>query len=603
MITPTPAVHPLGAAQGGGGAQAAADSLVMAPSAVAIAALALAGQEASAAPLAEVHVIPNLFRDPTAAAAHGVALELIVKKPNLEIKEAPQIGTYEEITKRLKKEELAALEAFCDSKKEELEHAAAELIALVRDGKLEDIQALCNSSDPKEVFLIAFQGVRSKIVPVGLLFRVAELLAIADLEKEVLDILEEDGTINPKTRDLIIRSTKSYLTSDQQEELIGKISSMPREERLIFNFETKERFDLSLEYFLVDGTGSHLMGEVLCGKQGFNLLNFQPWGKGNRRMMASLAVFQEVLKLQFPESFVKINPVFGLSTPSQIRLNGLTQTRDVALHYVIIDEEGDFKVAELDKADGFECRETDFECHDRYHSWVTSSIPIAYKRALIHMADFTADLAKANKASIGEGNFQALKKLGWLLKDMDQRQFTLHQMLKTVDEFDADPVRVFLQLFETDEAAADPATVLGHTLATLAVSLLLLGEKKKLIDFIEKDPISALEFPPFAHLLATKERSFEAMAPFEDPANCLEFFRILLLSSRDELPDFSGVAREFHRTLRIQGESISAARAEDPTYQCIDILPEEIPEFIRESLRFQAQESRKTLEAMMRFSF
>lgn len=574
----------------------------IAPIVAAIEAIAEVGASVAQGPVAPLIVIPNIFLDPTAASADAIAKELIIKKPNLEPPAAPAIGTYEELTKRLSRETRLGLEALMEEQKAALEPFAIEFLALIREGKIEDIQAYINARKKEDLFLAAFYGFRKEIVPVNLLLRVAELLSIPDKEIEVMDFLNPDGSVNPKAYDMMIRSTKSFLTIEEQAVLIEKIKAMPREDRLIFEFKTLERCDYSLEYILEEGTRSLKMGEILTGKQGFNLMNFQPVVAPDKRMIGSLAIFQEVLKLQFPESYVTINPVFGISTPSQIRTNGLTQTRDIALHHLVIDEEGKLSIQNYDEADGLPCIENDFEMHDRYHSWVTSSIPVEIKRALIHMADFTADLAKSNKESIGSINYQALRKLGWFLKDMDQRYFTLYRMLRTADEFDQDSYLLLSMLFENVAHLENPSLILGHAMGALAVTLLMATSQEKLIAFIQKDE-DAASCELFTPLLASIKQREASFTGFEDPHQCLEFFKILILASKDVIPDFDSTLGEFLRTMKIQGRGIEEMRALDPQFTAVDELPEEIPEGIREALKIQATESMKMLDAIKEFSF
>ncbi len=466
----------------------------------------------------------------------------------------PEIGDYAEVTKRLKsskKDDLTHLEAYCDQHKAQLEAEALELKNQIETASCSELTAYFNEKEAKHLFLVAFQGYRSLLVSFSLLCRIAELLTIADKKKEILDPLAEKGKWNPQAKEILKKGIKEFLTDEQQALFFEKVQEMPREDRLIVLFDTEEIMAIPFEYFKENPKEAkdRKMGEILSGKQGFNLLNFvNLWGD-QKRIIPSLSMFQEVLKIQFPDSFTTINPVFGISRSEQIRLNGLTQTRDLALHYVKVKEDEPFEIVRYEEADGFKCIENDFECHDRYHTWVTSAIPIEYKHASIALADFIALFAKANKKTLGEQNYRSLRLVSWTFKDMDERSFALGTMLKTVDSDSEDAFLALMGSVKKPEDLYDSASIFGRSLATLLIILDNFSMKKALIDF-SKEKKEAQEIPFIADLVDFEEAEFASLSPFEELESQPRFFKILLEEMGAYIPSIEKVKAEFNRVLK-----------------------------------------------------
>ncbi len=383
----------------------------------------------------------KLVFNSTAMRVNRAVKDIIITHVELKIPEAPHIGTYEEVTKRLKRDELGAIESYCDRNKLGLEELAHKIINTFQFGSIKEIEQLINLTDKKLLFMAAFHGFREGFLNFDTLNRVSEILSIQNRDLMTFDPLYSDGTFDPDVQDFLRMGLQGFLTEDQQVEFFEIVKGLPREQRLIFAFYTDQRF---IDYDVVLNLGTRVyelpIGEVIVNKQKFNLLNMLSFENLVVKTLVSNQLRQFVFKAQFPDSFATINPVFGISTPSQIKTNGLTRTRDLALHYAKVGSEGELEIADLDSADGFMCIENDFEMHDLYHGWVTSGVPVHLKRLSIEISDFTTRLAVDNREKIGEKNYRALRKAAWDLKDMDY----LYYAAKKMGEIDKDFVPLSL---------------------------------------------------------------------------------------------------------------------------------------------------------------
>lgn len=103
------------------------------------------------------------------------------------------------------------------------------------------------------------------------------------------------------------------------------------------------------------------------------------------RIIPSVGMVQAFLTAMHGETLaVRINPVLGLSSTKDLRLNGLTGTRDMGLHFPYI------KLP--NKADNFDAPGPDFSYHDMYHALQTSYIPPAHRQLMVEIYDQLNDL-------------------------------------------------------------------------------------------------------------------------------------------------------------------------------------------------------------------
>lgn len=104
------------------------------------------------------------------------------------------------------------------------------------------------------------------------------------------------------------------------------------------------------------------------------------------RMMPSFSMMQEFLNAKFEEP-VQIVPTIGLSTFADIRKNGQTKTRDMALDF--------FKIDLPKIVDNFSAPQSyEVTYHDFYHSFIASFIPENHQQAFIILADLLNELRK-----------------------------------------------------------------------------------------------------------------------------------------------------------------------------------------------------------------
>jgi hypothetical protein len=115
------------------------------------------------------------------------------------------------------------------------------------------------------------------------------------------------------------------------------------------------------------------------------------------RMIPSLGLMQTFLNVKF-EDAVTINPVLGLSSMEDIRENGITSTRDMALRFPGVHLPDD---ADGDAAPGFS-----FTFHDFYHAYIASSLGNDFRCLFIKIGDIAneviKDLPKKDRLEMGD---------------------------------------------------------------------------------------------------------------------------------------------------------------------------------------------------------
>ncbi len=126
-------------------------------------------------------------------------------------------------------------------------------------------------------------------------------------------------------------------------------------------------------FFLVPDIANTIVDPI---EASFRIFGRSPWR--DKYMVPSLGMMQAYLRLKYKYP-VKINPVIGLSSLADIRLNGLNGTRDMGLHfpYVYLPSE----------ADTFLALWYLFAKHDFYHAALVSSIPDEHRKFYIYMSD------------------------------------------------------------------------------------------------------------------------------------------------------------------------------------------------------------------------
>lgn len=477
---------------------------------------------AKAFPFPKRGIFHAILQKAQAFKADIIAHAILIRPTALEVEEAAGVGSFHEVTVRMN-EDLPAIIAHIETHQLRYERLAKNIVAITKHASASEIERFLNSYDRKELFLAAFSGFKSGIVNFETLCRLSELLAVEDKTIKVLDPLKEDGKLNDHVIGILKHGLKRFLSEDEMAVFFERLITMPKEARLVFLFDTEGTFSLSKTV--------SPMNDILVNKQGFNLLNMVRFSTGNKRLLVSNQLIQMAFELQFPESFVKINPVFGISTAAQIRNNGLTNTRDLCMHYVAKDADGTLSVKKFIEADGFECIENDFETHDRYHAWVCSAMPNSMKSLSIEIADFFNRIAVDNRAKIGEANYLALRKLSWQFKDMDFLSFAIPKMAIT------DPSFPKYQAAKEEQERFHPS----HCALIQALSNVF---HVVIHDSIIVDEIKSLAMVPEASLSASgksflvkAKKAIKAGASFEKPDVPVELFLLIAEEFSNKIPE------------------------------------------------------------------
>ncbi len=349
----------------------------------------------------------------------SIAEKIIVTFPTISPVDYPKIGSYEELTRRIKQDALDKIEVFCASNSGKL----SEIIGLIQinynQSSTIELENLFNSYDRKWLWMASFWGFKKGILSLEVLLRSSSIAGLGDIPVSIIDPIGSDGLISSKAENILSVGFNNHLNLMQKIEFIKYIEQLPKEKRLIVYYPTKQNYLNIKDFIATPNQNIFSVGEQILNKQRINLFNMFIQDNRYQRMIVSIEFYQTLFKSQFPESCVNPNPVFGISKPYQIKVNGITATRDICYPHVEISSNDELKVVLNEEADTFKCIEGDFTYHDEYHALVSSAIPNHIKLLYISISEFLEDLANQNRSIIEKENCIALKKMSWIFKDMD----------------------------------------------------------------------------------------------------------------------------------------------------------------------------------------
>jgi hypothetical protein len=349
-----------------------------------------------------------------------------VRYPEITPPAIPKIGSYHEVTRRLKKDELSKIEAYCTHYQETLTHQAGQIRLLFESENTLTIEAFINSHSKPKLFMAAFYGYKEGLISFGLFCRFADLLSVPNYKIRVQNLGDD-------VKAHLLKSLSDYLDRDEIELFFQKLNSLPIEDRLIFSYSTQYK---QLPHEELDARANELRACETLHYLGFNPFNLYFEKGAYRRFMLSSRAVEEFYRIEFPDTAVRLNPVLGVSSIKDIRENGLNGTRDVLMFYVI--PTGCFntlKIIKEDTVDNVPCIEGDVKDHDLYHSWVSSAMPAAIKELYIKMGLFIRAIALQNNERLGVHNTKALKSLAWMLTDLDCSYFTFTDKMPSGRQF------------------------------------------------------------------------------------------------------------------------------------------------------------------------
>ncbi len=194
--------------------------------------------------------------------------------------------------------------------------------------------------------------------------------------KPCIKLFDEQGNPNPLARDLIqqtlpLSNGKLFLSEKELNEFFTVMKNAPPLQRQFFLEDPQIRLEgekLSVRDRIADEN-----------VYGMNVFSKCTYNSQNKVMIPSAEMMQSFLHVKFEKNAIKMNFVLGLSTAGQIRENGLSQTRDVALRFP--------EIYAPNEADGFLAKGTDFTYHDFFHSTIASCAPHEDQKKLIAIAD------------------------------------------------------------------------------------------------------------------------------------------------------------------------------------------------------------------------
>lgn len=328
---------------------------------------------------------------------------------NYQTFEFPSVGSYEEVMRRIPSEDRKKIEAKMNAL-EELDGHLCNIKYLLDIGEYESLE--------EDAFYYALLGLKEGKMDPSSIARISDIetLRRQGIEFDILDPLEliED---RENLKSFLFNATGKHLHKEMLDQMIEKLKKLPQKDRFIMLFKPNHQ-KLKSDAYCENLTVS----QAIERKQKVNIFNrIKDPEKPHRylRMFASLELFDAVLQIKFGEERVKMNPVFGKSTVSQIECNGFTNSRDVCLLYMVPEECETNRLVTYPEADEFPCEENDFNYHDRYHVFVTSSTGSDGRILSANIGCKLLEYANANKENISNQDYAAIRRIRWNLIDMD----------------------------------------------------------------------------------------------------------------------------------------------------------------------------------------
>jgi hypothetical protein len=185
--------------------------------------------------------------------------------------------------------------------------------------------------------------------------------------------------LNPQQIDDLFNSLKELPASEQQLFVVPDIQG-------IFK-NSKERIE----------SKNSTISQIIVYNTGINVFDrlFDDSTDSTLRMLPSVGLMQTFLNVMGGANAVKINPVLGLSSIQDIRLNGLQATRDMAFQFP--------GIALPKEADNYNAPHYDFPYHDLYHNILCSLLSDESRKKSIFFADAIDTYLKKNGLTENEG--------------------------------------------------------------------------------------------------------------------------------------------------------------------------------------------------------
>lgn len=274
--------------------------------------------------------------------------------------------TYHEITRRIPREELAAIEAEMQSLSPS-DHTT--FLQLVKDGKLVEIIGEEDIPGIKNYPLHALYAVKQGTLSVEDFATIIMPWASQDPEKTCIPIFI-DGAVNLEAREAIERTLilagRPLLSSEELEEFFQEMEKLPKLQQH-FWLEKARDDQISLPS-VREGIFREFKGLNVFSKVEDHL------------MIPSSGMMQTFLNTKFKENAVHMNFVLGLSSTDDIERNGSTNTRDAALRFP--------GTTLVKTSDNYAALETDFTYHDFFHAIQTSSFSPTTRKLITKTAQF-----------------------------------------------------------------------------------------------------------------------------------------------------------------------------------------------------------------------
>lgn len=363
------------------------------------------------------------------------------------------------MTCRIPERDLCCIEAKMEGL-QDFETILSLIQGLLKEGKYKGL--------PKDAFYYALRGLKEGRIPAKFVGRISDIetLRKQGISFEVFDPIKKFPT-HATLREFFFKATGKHLDGEDLEAYIDSAKQMPEEDRFIMIFKPRHS-KLPLELVAlkqirgVDVT----ISQVVESKQRMNIFGRikMPVECRYMRLFASLEMFNLVLKHRFKDERVVPNPVLGKSTEGQIERNGLTSTRDVCHFYLVPTGANESRLVTYDEADGLPCEENDFNQHDRYHVFVTSSAGSEGRDVSVRMAEQLRLFATSQKNAVSPMDYAAMKALYSLFIDIEIPKRYIIDWYARNKKQDSNQNKLFEQIKDTTTVS-----IAGHFFEPLLV--------------------------------------------------------------------------------------------------------------------------------------
>lgn len=354
-------------------------------------------------------------------AIHSVAGALL--NPKIASKYAPSIAPapfdprltkYNQLVEHIPAEELRAIE-YKMASLTDIDAHLSHIITGLESGNYMDLH--------KDAIYYALLGVRQNKIPTKVAIRISDIetLRHQNIPFKVFDFIGADGKFQEGLLSILDLALNNHLTEKQRADFIHACERLPPIDRKIIHFRplSKRTEKPPITSIIHNPLLFNLFGVVHIRTQSGHLKK--------RKLFCSLELFSALLKARFGKDATIPNPVFGLSSPSAIRLNGLTNTRDIACAYLVPNADTSNRLVIGKEADHHACLDCDFKYHDMYHLFVTSSWPKEIKELSICISDRILRFSLSNKDSLSLTDYKAARSVRWILIDMNFTQRFMSQ--------------------------------------------------------------------------------------------------------------------------------------------------------------------------------